>query len=294
MSLQKSTLGPYLKQVLLMGSLPVLVEALFLSMLVRRVFALDGAWSFTLAFGVASVSPGVVIPLLLNLYERPQWRASRLPPILLGATGLDVLIATTGFGVSLASVFGHVHEKRQKEGGGVVDAGGHGGASGGGWIARGFEEVLGGLMGGCLVGVLAFLLKRMRVVEPIRTTVVFCVSTMGMMTAKWNGFPGTASSSVIIGWAIVGNIWDKEVVEASTKRLKLVWKYAEPLLFPLIGASVSLTEIPAAILLTSCLCIILSICVKMGAAYMTGKLAGLTPDERLFACGTWTGKGSVQ
>jgi Kef-type K+ transport system membrane component KefB len=77
-------------------------------------------------------------------------------------------------------------------------------------------------------------------------------------------------------------------------RLKLIWKYAEPFLFPVIGASVSLAELPFWTLLTSITAIIMSMLVKMGATFLTAKVAGLTPDEQLFTCGIWTGKGSVQ
>jgi uncharacterized membrane protein YeaQ/YmgE (transglycosylase-associated protein family) len=232
LSLQASTVSQHLVPTLMIGAIPVIVEALFLSTLSRSLFPkqnLDTPWSFTLAFGVASVSPGVVIPLLLNLYERPHWKTSRLPPILLGATGLDVLISTTGFGVSLASVFGHHHESLvpgHDHGDHPVGAGVAAAATKlameeqehAGWLTRGLEEVMGGIVGGIMVGALAFAIRKVKVVESVATMVVFTISTVGMMVTKLNGFPGTASSSVIIAWAIIANVWEKETIEASTKR----------------------------------------------------------------------------
>ena len=77
-------------------------------------------------------------------------------------------------------------------------------------------------------------------------------------------------------------------------RLKLVWKFAEPFLFPVIGASVSLTEIPISTMVSSILCVIASISVKMMASFYSAWFAGLSQEEQLFTCGIWTGKGSVQ
>ncbi|KAJ3204014.1 hypothetical protein HDU67_009816 [Dinochytrium kinnereticum] len=114
------------------------------------------------------------------------------------------------------------------------------------------------------------------------------------MYLKTNGFPGAASASVIVAWAFVANTWEKEAVEMANKRLKLVWKFAEPFLFPLIGASVSLIEIRPAIIALSMLCVSLSIFIRMSVAYITSWVAGLTPEEQTFTCGLLTGKASVQ
>ncbi|KAI8852969.1 hypothetical protein BC829DRAFT_383428 [Chytridium lagenaria] len=266
LSLQIPTIRPNLGATVLLGSVPVLVESVFLAGLVRWVFGLPTEWSFTLAFGVASISPGVVVPLLLNLLELPTWHGSRLPPLLLAATGLDVLIATTCFGVSVAAVFGHSHESSD--------------AFHASWLARGLEEVFLGIGGGVFVGALGFFLRRVRFTEGIATGVMFVVSTAGMMYLKMHGFPGAASASVILAWAVVANVWEKETVDMANKRLKLVWKFSEPFLFPLIGASVSFTEIRFHIILLSLMCISLSILSL--------------PEEQIFTCGLFTGKASVQ
>jgi Kef-type K+ transport system membrane component KefB len=77
-------------------------------------------------------------------------------------------------------------------------------------------------------------------------------------------------------------------------RLKWVWKLAEPFLFPLIGASVSFSDIKPSTLLTALCLVFLSISVKMSAAYYSCMAAGLSSDEQIFASGIWTGKASVQ
>ncbi|KAI9357357.1 hypothetical protein DFJ73DRAFT_821543 [Zopfochytrium polystomum] len=268
---------------LLLGTLPILGEALFLSNLARMIFRLPTAWAFTLAFGVASISPGVVVPLLLNLQERREWRNSKLPQTLLAATGLDVLVATTGFGVSLAAVFGHSHE-----GSGTPHL------EHSSWFARGVEEVFFGVLGGALFGTLAFIMRKAKIAEFIATPLLFTLTTVAMLTAKGLGFPGSASSCVILSWAAVANVWDKDAVDDANKRLKLVWKYAEPFLFPLIGASVCFVEISPSLLFTAMLCVVSSVLVKMLFAFLAASAAGLNSEEQTLTAGVWSGKASVQ
>jgi hypothetical protein len=150
LSIEVALLKKNLKMVLLLGSLPVLVEAFSLAYLGLWAFGLPWSWLFMMAFGVASISPGVVVPLILNLLEIPSWTQSRLPPLMLAATGLDVLIATTSFGIAFSSAFPHFHTHSDSV---LLDS----------WIWLGLEEILGGLFLGVLLGSLAFLLKKLNV-----------------------------------------------------------------------------------------------------------------------------------
>ncbi|KAI8622551.1 hypothetical protein BC830DRAFT_1088749 [Chytriomyces sp. MP71] len=293
LSLQTTVIRANLQATLLMGTVPIVVETLFLAGLIGLVFHMSAAWCFTLAFGVASVSPGVVVPLLLNLMDRPGWKGSRVPPLLLAATGLDVLIATAGFGISLAAIFGHSHENEYNAESAhaptMAEAIEH--AS---WLTRAIEEILLGVGGGILFGTLGIFMARSKLSEPVCTVAVFVSSTLMMMMLKSNGFPGAASSCIIVCWAILANTWEKEAIEAANKRLKFAWNLAEPFLFPLIGASVCLIEIRPIVLVLSVLCVFASICVRMAISFFTAQLAGLSIDEQIFTCGIWTGKASVQ
>ncbi|KAJ3244267.1 Sodium/hydrogen exchanger 9B2 [Chytriomyces hyalinus] len=290
LSLQTAVIRANFQATILLGAVPVIVESIFLASLIGLVFHMSTPWCFTLAFGVASVSPGVVVPLLLNLIDRPGWKGSRVPPLLLAATGLDVLIATAGFGISLAAIFGHAHENDfSSSSSSVMEAMEH--AS---WLTRAVEELFLGIGGGTLFGVFGIFMARSHFSEIVCTISVFCMSTLFMMVLKAQGFPGAASSCVIVCWAILANTWEREAIEAANKRLKLIWNLAEPFLFPLIGSSVCLVEIRPIVLILSVLCVFASICVRMAISFFTAQLAGLTIDEQIFTCGIWTGKASVQ
>ncbi|KAJ3107500.1 Sodium/hydrogen exchanger 9B2 [Physocladia obscura] len=319
LSLQTQVMNANLSATLLLGIFPVVIEACFLSALINLIFHMTLPWCFTLSFGVASVSPGVVVPLLLNLMDRPHWKSSRVPPVLLAATGLDVLIATTGFGVSLAAIFGHAHEldtsSAMRVGVAAVPVEEHSS-----WLARAVEELFFGFGSGIAVGLFAYFLARRRnhhqpqqqqsqqqqsqqqqhrgrffvEYDVLSIGAIFMISTAAMMVLKSFGFPGAASSCVIVCWAIVANVWEKDLVDSANKRLKLVWNFAEPFLFPLIGASVCLIEIRPIILILSLLCVFISICVRMAASFIAAQMAGMSIDEQIFTSGLWAGKASVQ
>ncbi|KAJ3382450.1 Sodium/hydrogen exchanger 9B2 [Entophlyctis sp. JEL0112] len=322
LSLQSQVINANLWPTLILGIIPVTLEALFLAGLAAWVFHLPPPWSFTLAFGVSSVSPGVVVPLLLNLMDRPSWKGSRVPPVLLAATGLDVLIATTGFGISLAAIFGHAHETSlpnavaaasATEGGAITTfasasaaaAGSASVASGASrllaeavehssWLARAAEELFLGLGGAAILGVAAVVLMRRKVSEPLWTVSVYAACTAAMMALKAHGFPGAGSSCVIGCWAIIANFCERDFVDAANKRLKFFWNLAEPFLFPLIGASVCLNEIRPIVLVMALLVVFTSICVRMAVSFFSAQAAGLSIDEQIFTCGLWAGKASVQ
>jgi Kef-type K+ transport system membrane component KefB len=281
LSIELSMLQKNLTTVLLLGSVPILIEAFVLALLGSQLFHFPLPWVFMMAFGVASISPGVVVPLLLNLLDQPAWKRSRLPPLMLAATGVDVLIATTGFGIAFASAFQHTHEHTTDF---LHDS----------WVVRGVEEISFGLLLGLFVGAFAFVLHRYQYSEPVSTSCMFFVSSLTMGWGKANGMTGVACSSIIISWAAVANVWDKVDADLANKRLKSIWNLFKPFLFPVIGASVSLTDLPLSMFLRCAGIVLLSVSVKAMAAFFVGFLTGMDFEERLFVSGTWTGKASVQ
>ncbi|TPX70682.1 hypothetical protein SpCBS45565_g01644 [Spizellomyces sp. 'palustris'] len=276
LAISLSTFISHVHATLAVGVLPVIVEAGWLSILSHGVFGLPWEWAFILGTGVASVSPGVVVPLLLGLVDGgdARWKSNRTVRILLAATGVDVLIATTAFGVAVAVVEGVL------EGRGI----------GRWWVLRGLLEVGMGVSVGAILGVLAWSLKRWIG----RDVILCCLTTAWMMGAKAWRFPGAATCGTICAWAVAGNVWSKGDVERADKRLKTVWYCAEPFLFPVIGASISLASFDTPTLVLSLICVACSICIKLSTAFVAARWGGLDKDEATFLSGVWTGKASVQ
>jgi hypothetical protein len=204
LSMKASSLRSDFSQVLILGSVPMFLEALFLSACASQFFRLPTPWACLFGFGIASISPGVVLPLLLNLMEKSTWKKSKLP-IMIAATGLDVLLATTGFGVSLAAAFKHHHAYNES------------------WIIQGMEEILLGLFVGIVLGGVGLLLGKMRFLIKVHIFMIYLASAiiMGWVTfnlvlrfqGKVNGMSGVSTFAIIIAWAIISNSWDDEFVK---------------------------------------------------------------------------------
>jgi Kef-type K+ transport system membrane component KefB len=137
LTLELSLLKKNAKAVGLLGVIPILCEAFCLAKMGTSLFLLPTSWAFMMAFGVASISPGVVVPLILNLLEKPMWTRSRLPPLMLAATGVDVLVATTGFGIAFSASF-----QRESDDNGLHNS----------WVIRGVQELGLGVLLGLLMG----------------------------------------------------------------------------------------------------------------------------------------------
>nr|KAJ3404816.1 Sodium/hydrogen exchanger 9B2 [Polyrhizophydium stewartii] len=283
LSIDRHALAANLRTTTLLGVLPVAAEAVVLAVFASLAFGMPLEWAFTLSFGVACISPGVVVPLLLNLAERPEWKGSRLPPLMLAALGVDVLVATTGFGVALASALGHTHEHANDWMHST-------------WLWRALEEVFGGVLAGAALAALAFVLARARprLPEAVACWAVFAASCVAMMWGKTHGFTGAASCCTILTWAAVANTWARPDVDAADGRLKSVWITFKPFLFPVIGASVSLTEMPPSMFSTALALVFCSVLVKQTVSLVVARGVGLRPIEAKLWSGLWTGKASVQ
>jgi hypothetical protein len=157
-----------------LGCVPILSETFWLVLVAVYLFEFPLSWSFTLAFGTACMSPGVVVPLVLNLVDN-GWGKSWIPPIALAGVSIDVLLSTVGFGISLSSCFGHVHGESSMHSS---------------WFMRGLEEVFFGAFFGLCIGSAGWILQT-RMLEKYASGFVFILSSMIMNISKTTGMPGS-------------------------------------------------------------------------------------------------------
>lgn len=68
----------------------------------------------------------------------------------------------------------------------------------------------------------------------------------------------------------------------------------KPFLFPVIGASISFSEIDMRVFILCLILVIISASIKMSATYSSITSMNLTKQEAYFWGGVWTGKASVQ
>jgi hypothetical protein len=157
-----------------LGCIPLLTETIWLVLISVYLFEFPISWAFTLAFGTACMSPGVVVPLVLNLLDN-GWAKSWIPPICLAGVSVDVLLATVGFGISLSSCFGHFHPENSMHSY---------------WIFRGLEEVFLGVFLGACIGSAGWIFQT-RILEKYASGFVFILSTVIMSISKCTGMTGS-------------------------------------------------------------------------------------------------------
>jgi Kef-type K+ transport system membrane component KefB len=198
LSLQKHKILPNIVESIFLGIIPVVTEGVVTAFVAKLFFGIPPAWAFTLAFGVASISPGVVVPLILKLIDS-GWQQSRLPPLLLTALGIDVLVGTSGFGIALAACFGHKHEQNNQN---------HQS-----WVGRGLEEIGMGIVLGFTLGTIGYMYSKCKLPEIVASTLVFVGSSCTMIWCKTHGYAGAASCSTFITWGFIANSWTKLDIE---------------------------------------------------------------------------------
>ncbi|KAI8912596.1 Cation/H+ exchanger, partial [Gorgonomyces haynaldii] len=277
--LEMETLWRNMIPSLAMGTIPVIVEASVMAQSVHWLFGLSYPWSFTVGFGAACMSPGVVVPLVLNAMES-TWKTSRIPSIALAALSIDVLVATGAFGISLSTAIGHTHESTNSFHDSIY--------------GRSFEEVGIGLSTGLFLGLFSLVLIRIKIAEPIVSGVFYILSSLIMIYTKTHGLSGAGISSCFVAWAFAANTWPKKSVEHNDTKLKTLWILFKPFLFPVIGSMVCLNDLPLLYFAEILLLVLITTVVKMLAAFGVGYSLGFNADERIFVSGLWTGKASVQ
>jgi Kef-type K+ transport system membrane component KefB len=174
LSLELGTLRKNANTLFLIGIIPILFEASWLSTLSHWLFRLPKAWSNLLAFGVASISPGVVVPLILNLKDNPKWIGSRLPPIMIASVSIDVLVATVGFGASLKYAF---QNETKNELDMKSNSSNQGSLS---FLLVVLEELALGLLLSLALGLVAFLLKHLTSYRLVSFSLMFLLSALTM------------------------------------------------------------------------------------------------------------------
>ncbi|KAI9204370.1 uncharacterized protein BJ171DRAFT_581951 [Polychytrium aggregatum] len=280
-------------QVLKIGSIPLLVESTVLMWLAFSVLRLPLPFAALFAFGIGSISPGVVVPLLFATKERMAVKRSGGLPltqnaaelalgndlqgllsILLGSIGIDVFVATTVFGISLSISFGV-----------PVSV----------WNVA--KELATGLLLGTFLGAGLGWTIHTYAGRYFGVAGVYLGSAIAMMALKQQGSVGAASLVVMLAWstwANGGTVQHEDLVWAD-QQLKRVWTLLEPLLFPIIGSSIFLGEMPVSVVVPCVLIISCGFVFRMLATYLVSReLVGFGHIESMYASGVWIGKASVQ
>ena len=87
--------------VLRLACLPNLTEALVDAIMAVMLFQMPWLWAFMLGFILSAVSPAVVVPSLLRLKDQHFGTKKGIPDLVLAAASFDDVLSISGFGICL-------------------------------------------------------------------------------------------------------------------------------------------------------------------------------------------------
>jgi len=255
-----------------LGLLPMAGDALAAALAGALLLGLPVAGALVLGFLVAAISPAIVIPGLMELLERRRDHARRLPTALLVGAPLDNIAAVLALGVVLDLAL----------------------ASGGAWaqtLGRLPLQLVGGVAAGAVSG---WLFAR-----AVPGSLGHAGPGAAMLWAMAVGLgllcqlAGLSPVLAVLALGFGLQQWAPERVGGLSLSLAGVWRWAQPLLFGLIGAAVKLAPIARAGL--SYVAVILAGQVGRAAGtFLATSRAQLTPSERLACVLAYLPKATIQ
>lgn len=257
-----------LRGILALGLLPGMCEASLVMVMSRYMLDVSWAWGLMAGFVHAAVSPAVVVPAAISLQERSLGTKAGVPTRLLSATCIEVVTAIVGFNVCFRFAVNTLDPS-------FVD-------DRPGWLQTLLPvmEILVGILGGCLAGVLFSLAmpgcpgwgNGVQVAREksgdaaslsngrgaaaaaappsdsaygIAFWLLLGSGTFAVCYLKSLGFAGGGSLVCVMIAIVCGTLWeeDKTGKAAVVARLNLSWVFVQRALFAAMGAGLDLWNI---------------------------------------------------
>ena len=274
--LRRDTLNRTARPALLMGFFPALVEMAAIT--VAAVHFLPFSWLQAAMLGaiIGSVSPAVVVPLMIHFMEQGKGAKKGIPTLVLAGSALDNVFAIVIFTQLLG-----IYQNHQ------------------GSLLRSLENlplaVGSGILLGLAAGYLVYLiLKKSEITQPRPALLVLGVAVV----LTWIG--DLASHEVIIasllGVLAMGLIIlekDEGLGHLISQKLKGIWVMAEMLLFVLVGAQVN-PKMAWGAGLVGLAIIGLGLLARTAGTFLAVSGSGLSFREKLFCIISYVPKATVQ
>lgn len=254
--------------------LPNLAEAGTVAIVVYFILGMPLAWGILLGFVISAVSPAVVVPSLLDLQLRGYGVDKGIPTMVLAAASFDDVISISGFGLGLSFIFG-----------------GRSDTSVAASLLRAPLELLLGLGAGILIGLACIPLRK----GPawFRFTALLGLGLVAVFGGWALGFTGGGSLAAMTMGAVAARGW-LETTAPVAKAMGRVWLVAQPILFGLIGAAVTLAYLEPAYIGIGLLILVISLTVRLTVSYFSVTGTDFNLQERLFVALAWLPKATVQ
>jgi NhaP-type Na+/H+ or K+/H+ antiporter len=269
LGLSRADLGAAGSLALRLGLVPMLVEALAVAGAATALGGLPWGSALALGFLVAAISPAIVIPEMLELLHRRHGAARRVPAALLAGAPLDNIAAVVALGTTLDLALDHDASWLQA-------------------LWRVPYAVGSALAVGALAGlVLAWLLGHVG---------------RGKSPLLWIGALALVplckaiSASFVIAIVTLGltaQARSPALAETCAAGLSRMWRWAQVLLFALIGAALDIRPL-AEVGLVALAAIVVGMVARAGGAWIATAGAGLSWRERAACALCYLPKATIQ
>ncbi len=258
-----------------MGSIPIMIEAIFLMSAGRFLLELSFIEASILAFTIAAVSPAIIVPGMIDLKEKNLGKNKSIPTMILTGASIDVIFAITFFGIFL-------------------DLGNGGTKSIAGLLLNIPISIITGIIIGLIIGYLfvSYFKKNRNIRDTKKVLVFMTIAILFNYLEKLNIIPIASLIGIIsIGYIILSK-YDVLAKRLSVKFSK-VWVLAEIILFVLIGAVLDISQLPK-IGFSALFIIFIGLIGRSIGVFTSLIKSELNFKERLFCVMAYTPKATVQ
>ncbi|XP_014288885.1 sodium/hydrogen exchanger 9B1 isoform X2 [Halyomorpha halys] len=265
--------------VLRLAVIPCVCEAIGAAVAAKYFNHIPWIWAFLIGFILCPISPAVVIPSLLSLKEKGYGEDKGIATLVIAAASIDDILSISVFGVIMSAIFRPDSSLTWS-------------------ILQGPLELIGGLAGGCVWGLICGYLG-IYDAEWDQSSLLLLGGFAVVVGSHEFGFPGAGPLAAITSAFVANYIWTKHGTVSPEKNrvaenFSKIWTIVQPALFGLIGPEVDFTVIDASLLAQSALIFLLSLVIRMVACVLCLFNIGLRWKEMLFVSVAWIPKATVQ
>ncbi|KAI8842333.1 Sodium/hydrogen exchanger family-domain-containing protein [Chytriomyces cf. hyalinus JEL632] len=264
--------------ILALGLIPSITGALLGTLFAYAIFGFPILWALMFGFGLACTSPAVVAPITLAMQEKGYGNADNLGTILLGALPIDIMVAVVGHSLLMGAIF--------SEGDKVMV------------YAHAPIEIASGIFGGLFLAGIVFLASKAPTSCAEEKGIIFAlflsVSFSVALIGRIQGYTGSAAMANICLWTSVANLFPIDDVAIFQTLLKTIWSVAEPLLFSVIGMSLSFKLVDARTVGLAIAVVLALEITRLPVTFASMKLVGRGTKQAMYVAGKWSGKATIQ
>lgn len=285
-SLDATSIQKFVAVLCRLSLLPSLLEAAVIAVVSFFAFNLSWSLSLMLGFVVASVSPAIVVPTMIDLTDRQIGVAKGIPTLIIASSGVDNSFALSAFYVCFSLAFSSQSS--------LV------------WtILKPPAELIAGVLIGLVVGLITWFVPEQCHPYPKTITgkynlhrfiTLLLCSTFFLFGAKKLNFTSSGPIGILVLSFVASLRWKAFGYAAFCEDgLKKMWDgVLNCYLFVLVTAEIRLKTLETSVLLYGVPILLVALIVRVVTAFAVTYGAGFNYRERLFATIAWIPKASVQ